>query len=98
MTVAYKLDLHSPVTVLTSFKVSDYNVYARRFLESWVKFWPKNIRLTAYYDGGKLPKDAIKAKNIIYVSLDKNSELTDFKKRNAQYNGGTPPTDRDWET
>lgn len=90
MTIAYKLDLQSPVTVLTSFKVSDYNVYARRFLESWVKFWPKNIRLTAYYDGGKLPKDAIKAKNIIYVSLDKNSELTDFKKRNAQYNGGTP--------
>ena len=90
MTVSNRLDLHTPITVITSFRISDYEVYARRFIESWVKFWPKNIRLTVYYDGGKLPKDVIKAKNINYVSLDKNTDLSSFKKKNAQFNGGEP--------
>jgi hypothetical protein len=90
MTVSNRLDLHTPITVITSFRISDYEVYARRFIESWVKFWPKNIRLTVYYDGGKLPKDVIKAKNINYVSLDKNTALSSFKKKNAQFAGGDP--------
>ena len=90
MTIQHKLDLYSPINVVTSFKISDYNVYARRFVESWVKFWPKNIKLTVYYDGGKLPKDVIKEKNISYVSLDKNTDLNSFKAKNAQFNGGKP--------
>lgn len=90
MTTSYKIELTSDITVLTSFKVDDYHTYASRFFESWVKFWPKNIRLTAYYNGGKLPKDVIKAKNINYVSLDKNQQLVSFKERNAQFNGGNP--------
>jgi len=90
MTASYKIDLTANITVLTSFKVDDYATYARRFFESWAKFWPKNIKLTAYYNGGKLPKDVVRARNISYVSLDKNVDLNSFKERNSQFNGGSP--------
>ena len=67
-----KVDLNIMATVLTSFKVPDYEKYAHRFFESWVKYWPKGIKLVAYYDGGRLPNNVVKASNITYVNLDKN--------------------------
>ena len=85
-----KVDLNIMATVLTSFKVPDYEKYAHRFFESWVKYWPKGIKLVAYYDGGRLPNNVVKASNITYVNLDKNKDLLDFKSKNAQFNGGEP--------
>ena len=85
-----KVDLNTMATVLTSFKVPDYEKYAHRFFESWVKYWPKGVKLVAYYDGGKLPNNVVKASNITYVNLDKNKDLLDFKSKNAQFNGGEP--------
>jgi len=37
--------------VVTSFNVEGYKRYGKRFIETWLEFWPKTIRLTVYYEG-----------------------------------------------
>lgn len=39
--------------VVTSFNESGYQKYGKRFIDSWLEFWPKTIRLTVYYEGEK---------------------------------------------
>ena len=65
--------------VVTSFKVDSWEVYSRRFLESFVKFWPKSVTLYAYYHDGKLPDDAPQAKNIEYRNLMHDKEMLQYR-------------------
>lgn len=37
--------------VLTSFTWDGYQKYGKRFLETWLEFWPRSISLTVYYEG-----------------------------------------------
>lgn len=37
--------------VVTSFNEEGYKRYGRECVESFVKFWPRNVRLTVYYEG-----------------------------------------------
>ena len=39
--------------VVTSFNEAGYERYGRAFVESFLEFWPKNVRLTVYYEGEK---------------------------------------------
>lgn len=41
--------------VITSFSEEGYRRYGKDFIESWLKFWPKSIRLTVYYEGEDFP-------------------------------------------
>ena len=36
--------------VVTSFNEEGYQRYGRAFVDSFLEFWPKNIRLTVYYE------------------------------------------------
>lgn len=38
-------------SVITSFSWSGYQRYGKRFIETWLEFWPKTIGLTVYYEG-----------------------------------------------
>lgn len=42
----------SEITVVTSFSYEGYQLYGRRFLETFLQFWPKNIRFLLYHEGG----------------------------------------------
>jgi hypothetical protein len=37
--------------VITSFHKAGYEKYGKQFIESWLKFWPEQIRLTVFYEG-----------------------------------------------
>jgi hypothetical protein len=37
--------------VITSFHWAGYEKYGKRFIETWLEFWPKTIGLTVYYEG-----------------------------------------------
>ena len=37
--------------VITSFNWSGYERYGKDFIETWLKYWPKSIRLTVFYEG-----------------------------------------------
>lgn len=37
--------------VITSFNWEGYQKYGKRFVETWLEFWPKSIRLTVFYEG-----------------------------------------------
>lgn len=39
-----------PINVVTSFHKKGYDVYGRKFLETWKKYWPGNVNLTIYYE------------------------------------------------
>ena len=71
--------------VVTSFKVDAWEVYAKRFLESFVKYWPKAVTLYVYYHDGELPKDAPKAKNIKYRNLMHDKEMLQYREKNAMH-------------
>jgi hypothetical protein len=37
--------------VITSFNAEGYKVYGKRFVETWLEFWPKTVALTVFYEG-----------------------------------------------
>lgn len=41
--------------VVTSFNEEGYKKYGKEFIDSFLKFWPKNVRLTVYYEGEDFP-------------------------------------------
>ena len=78
------------VTVVSSFHVKDWEVYAKNFVESFIDKWESTIDLRLYYHNGELPEDAPDAPNVSYFSLDSDEDLTTFKNDNAEYNGKEP--------
>lgn len=39
------------LNVVTSFNEAGYKRYGREFVETFVRYWPRNVRLTVYYEG-----------------------------------------------
>lgn len=74
-------------TVVTSFPISHWNIYGERFVTSFIKHWPTNVRLLCYCDGFPLPPNAPTAPNVEYIDLLGNNDLITFKERNKQFNG-----------
>ena len=67
------------LAVITTFPPNRWNAYAKRMLESHVKFWPNDVKIYAYYEGTQpdLQHDKIKYINIEEV----NPELVQFKNK-----------------
>ncbi len=78
-------------TIVTSFPISNWEVYGEKFLKSFIEYWPTDINLLVYCDGYPLPDDVPKAKNIEYFDLLENDDLLEFKERNKQFNGKQNP-------
>lgn len=56
-------------TVITSFNAAGYESYGKKFLETFKKNWPKDVKLRAYFHDMASPTDAPKSPNIKYVDL-----------------------------
>ena len=41
--------------VVTSFNEHGYKKYGEEFIKTFLEFWPKNVRLTVYYEGENFP-------------------------------------------
>ena len=78
-------------TIVTSFPISNWEIYGKKFIESFVKHWDTDVELLVYCDGYPLPDDIIKASNIQYFDLLENDNLLEFKERNKQFNGKANP-------
>lgn len=75
--------------LVTSFHAKSWDTYAKRFMESFQKLWPKSVKLYAFYHDGDIPKDAPSGSNISYRKLN-HPEMLEFKERFKDKNGGSP--------
>ena len=73
--------------IVSSFKVDSWEVYSRKFLETFAEFWPKSVTLYAYYHDGELPEDAPRPKNIVYRNLMHDKEMLAYREKNAMHSG-----------
>ena len=73
------INLMTTLAVITTFPPNRWQAYAKRMLESHIKFWPDDVKLYAYHEGDKpdLQHDKIEYVNIEEV----NPELVKFKQR-----------------
>jgi hypothetical protein len=46
--------------VITSFHKAGYEKYGKAFIESWLKYWPEQIRLTVFYEGDDADFDMVR--------------------------------------
>lgn len=75
--------------LVTSFHAKSWDTYAKRFMESFQKLWPKSVKLYAFYHDGDIPRDAPSGSNISYRKLN-HPEMLKFKERFKDKNGGSP--------
>jgi len=75
--------------LVTSFHADSWEKYAKRFMESFERYWPKSVKLHAFYHDGDLPEDAPKANNIVYKRLE-HEDMLKFKENYKDKNGGSP--------
>ena len=69
------------LSVVTTFPPNRWTAYAKRMLESHVKFWPEDVILHAYHEGNKPDFDHPKVK---FINIeDANPELVKFKARKS---------------
>jgi len=73
------------IAAVTTFSPRGYEVYGRRFIESFDKYWPEGVRLYLYYEGKK-PEDAVEWAD--WKSLDDDPDRTKFM---AQYQDPVNP-------
>ncbi len=57
--------------VVTTFSPEGYEVYGRRFIDTFVKYWPSDVLLHVFYEGEK-PADASNAVQWHALYLDKD--------------------------
>ena len=67
------------LAVVTTFPPNRWTAYAKRMIDSHVKFWPNDVVLHAYYEGEKPHYENSKVK-FIHIE-DVNPELVKFKHR-----------------
>ena len=77
----------SSFTIVSSFNIKDWELYAKTFVTSFIKKWDKDINLSMYYHDGELPSDAPTAPNVKYISLDTDEALLNFKETFKDRNG-----------
>ena len=75
--------------LVTSFHAKSWDTYAKRFMESFKQYWPKKVKLYAFYHDGEIPTEAPTASNIVYRKLN-HQEMLDFKEKHKDKNGGNP--------
>lgn len=78
------------VEIVTSWGPGGYELYGKRFLESFVKHFPVNTRLWAFYHDSELPDDAPEDARIAYLNLNEDVTYTEFKRKYGHFNGGQP--------
>jgi uncharacterized Rossmann fold enzyme len=75
------------VAVVTSFSPVGYELYGRRMVETFEKFWPADIKLYVYYEGEKPEAASDRAE---WISLDKDEDraafMAAFKDHPKDYN------------
>lgn len=82
--------------VVTSWGPGGYELYGKRFLETFVEFWPESIPLTVYYHDTELPEDALRFSfRATFVKLnDVDPEFNTFRERAEKINGVDAKTGR----
>lgn len=64
--------------VYTTFDPKDYSLYGKKFIETFLEYWPQDIKLYVYYEG--LPE--LKNDRVIWVDFHKECyEQIEFVKR-----------------
>jgi uncharacterized Rossmann fold enzyme len=72
------------IKIITCFGPGGWEKYARKFVSTFVEFWPKDVQLAVYYHDVDLSKisDIQHDPRISYVDLVQNdTELGDFRKK-----------------
>ena len=76
-----------PITIISSFNVKDWGFYAEAFVNSFIEKWDSRINLSMYYHNGDLPKNHPIAKNVKYIPLDTDKQLSEFKEEYKEQDG-----------
>lgn len=77
--------MNNKFVIVTSFSENGYKTYGRAFIDSFIKFWPKQVQLICYHHSDYPvtkkwePVDFPKANNIEYFDMDQIKELVLFK-------------------
>jgi len=66
------------VAVVTTFSPKGYEVYGRRFIDTFSAGWPDDVRLYVYFEGEK-PKDA--SERATWISLDEDMDRKRFMEK-----------------
>jgi hypothetical protein len=66
------------VAAVTTFSQEGYQVYGKRFIDSFIEFWPEAVQLNVFYEGEK-PTDA--NPNCVWHSLDADPDRKRFMER-----------------
>lgn len=72
------IDTLVPLLFVTSFSPAGYEEYGRRFLDTFVKFWPSHALLAVFHEGQRPPVDDPR---IMYFNLLEDRDLQDFMVR-----------------
>jgi hypothetical protein len=64
-----------PIVFVTSWGPGGYELYAKKFLESFKAYYPANVSLLAYYHDCELPDDAPYDPRIRYFNQADNKDL-----------------------
>ncbi len=75
------------ITFVTSWGPGGYDLYAKRFLESFKANFPQNSKLLAYFHDCELPADAPQDPRITYQFHTPDGNLAAFKHKWASKNG-----------
>lgn len=60
------------IKVVSSMSLEGYKTYGKRFLESWIAYWPEDVELHCYIEGPKKDyRDLPANKNVVYHNLFK---------------------------
>lgn len=62
--------------VITSFNAEGYKRYGKLFVESWLKYWPEDIRLTVFYEGEDSEFDLVRG--VSWHPIESVEFLQDF--------------------
>lgn len=62
--------------VVTSFHKAGYEKYGKRFVESWLRYWPASIRLTIFYEGDE--SDFEMVEGVSWRPIEEVEFLTDY--------------------
>lgn len=81
------MTLKNKLSIISSFHVKDWELYAKNFVDTFIEYVDKDIDLYMHYHNGTLPDNAPKADNVNYVSLDNDEDLSEFKTMNAEFDG-----------
>lgn len=66
-------------TVVTTFSKDGYDLYGKRMVSSWIKFWPKDFKLIVYTENFNIQEKDIRIQEIDLIATSEN--LVKFKNK-----------------